>query len=158
MVYGVGKNFSRATTPGRPLSPSFRPHARIHKSNLLPHTYSYKHDDWAMIQNTFDHSNFGEQSGKDKDGAKVYVAWGKHAMFTTRNSNWNDPTSQGCARAFRSGDWWRMPSSRADLVYVGAGSEVGNRISAMNWGSATSTPAVVEGKVCGEREGGYVSC
>jgi len=39
------------------------------------------HDNWDAVQNTFDYNNPDEQNGKNKDGAKVYVGWGKHAMF-----------------------------------------------------------------------------
>lgn len=68
--------------------------------------YSYMHDDWAGVQNTFNYDNTNEQNGKDKDGAKIYVGWGKHAMFADRNTGWNDVISQGCGREFRSADWW----------------------------------------------------
>ncbi|KAF8463426.1 hypothetical protein BDZ91DRAFT_731575 [Kalaharituber pfeilii] len=117
----------------------------------------YMLEDWANVQNTFDYSNISEQGGKDKDGAKIYVAWGKHAMFSTRNSGWNDPFSQGCERAFRSADWWYLPA-RDDLLYAGRSSNLGKRINAANWGSATSNPVVVEQRVCSEVEGGYWTC
>lgn len=68
--------------------------------------YSYMHDDWATVQNTFNYDNTDEQAGRNKDGAKIYVGWGKHAMFADRNTGWNDVVSQGCGREFRSADWW----------------------------------------------------
>ena len=64
------------------------------------------HDNWGSIQNTFDYNNLNEQNGKNKDGAKIYVGWGKHAMFSQRNTGFNDEAAQGCGREFRSGDWW----------------------------------------------------
>lgn len=67
---------------------------------------SYMHDDWNTVQNTINYDNLDEQDGKDKDGAKIYVGWGKHAMFSQRNTGWNDEISQGCGREFRSRDWW----------------------------------------------------
>lgn len=67
---------------------------------------SYMHDNWSTVQNTINYDNIDEQDGRDKDGAKIYVGWGKHAMFADRNTNWNDLFSQGCGREFRSRDWW----------------------------------------------------
>jgi hypothetical protein len=63
-------------------------------------------DVWEKIPNTFDYDNIDEQGGKNKDGAKLYVGWAKHAMFNQPNTAWNDEPSQGCEREYRSRDWW----------------------------------------------------
>ncbi|RPB29314.1 hypothetical protein L211DRAFT_775715 [Terfezia boudieri ATCC MYA-4762] len=118
----------------------------------------YMHDDWATIQNTINYNNPDEQAGKDKDGAKIYVGWGKHAMFSTRNTGWNDPFSQGCSREFRSRDWRYLPTGRGDLVFAGGNSDLGRKIQNVNWGSAASNPVVVEQGVCGAQKGGYTAC
>lgn len=122
----------------------------------------YDLEPWASIQNTITHSTPAEQGGRDKDGAKIYVGWGKHAMFSTRNTGWNDPASQGCQREFRGRDWWFLPTREGGeaggLVWAGKGGEVGGRIAAVGWGGATSDPVRVEEGVCAVGEGGYVAC
>lgn len=129
------------------------------RTELLKSFHSgYMHDDWATIQNTINYDNLEEQAGKDKDGAKIYVGWGKHAMFSTRNTGWNDPFSQGCSREFRSRDWRYLPTGRGDLVFAGATGDLGRKIQSVNWGSATSNPTIVEQGVCSAQKGGYTVC
>ena len=129
------------------------------RKELLKSFHSgYTHDDWATIQNTINYNNLEEQAGKDKDGAKIYVGWGKHAMFSTRNTGWNDPFSQGCSREFRSNDWRYLPTGRGDLVFAGTTSDLGRKIQSVNWGSATSNPTVVEQGVCDAQNGGFTAC
>ncbi|KAI5789698.1 hypothetical protein DFH27DRAFT_614318 [Peziza echinospora] len=128
------------------------------RTNLLKSAHSgYMEDSWGGIQNTFDEALTSEQNGKDKDHPKIYVGWGKHAMFSQRNTAFNDRISQGCGREFRSDDWWYMPK-RVDMVPAGNGTVEGDRMKSKNWGSANSGPWVVELKVCGEKEGGYIKC
>ncbi|KAG0638526.1 hypothetical protein HOY80DRAFT_967119 [Tuber brumale] len=117
----------------------------------------YMHDNWDKVQNTFDYSNPDEQAGKNKEGAKIYVGWGKHAMFAQRNTGWNDEASQGCGREFRSADWWYLPT-RSDLINTAPGSSEANTLSALNWGSADSQPWVVANRVCDAKEGGFTAC
>lgn len=117
----------------------------------------YMHDNWKDVQNTFNDDNWNEQDGKDKDHAKIYVGWGKHAMFSTRNTGWNDAVSQGCGREFRSRDWWYSPT-RDYLIPSGADSDMGQELSNFNWGSADSIPFIVEERVCKERVGGFTAC
>lgn len=118
----------------------------------------YTRDEWNEVQNTINYDNLDEQAGKDKDGAKIYVGWGKHAMFTTRNTNWNDRGSQGCAREFRSNDWRYLPGGKDTLLFAGGQSELGKKIATFSWGSATSNPTVVEQKACAAQEGGFTAC
>ena len=58
------------------------------RRNSLRMTYhaGYVYLPWNEIQNAFDYSDIGEQAGKDKDAAKVYAGWSKHANFDTRNT------------------------------------------------------------------------
>ena len=114
-------------------------------------------DNWDGIQNTFNEDNAAEQDGKNKDHPKIYVGWGKHAIFSTRNTGWNDVTSQGCGREFRSGDWFYIPK-KEDLLPSGKGSTEGEKLRAFDWGSANNGPLVVEEKVCTLQNGGYIPC
>ena len=114
-------------------------------------------ENWASIQNTFDEPDSTVQNAKDRDHPKIYIGWGKHAMFSTRNTGYNDPLSQGCTREFRSNDWWYLPKVD-DLIHAGVNSTAGAEIASFNWGSADSTPPIVESKICMAKEGGYTSC
>lgn len=101
MASGPAKSSSRASILGIYIHP-------VPKETFLTWIFnsSYMHDNWDTVQNTINYDNIDEQDGKDKDGAKIYVGWGKHAMFADRNTAWNDEFSQGCGREFRSRDWW----------------------------------------------------
>ncbi|RPA72335.1 hypothetical protein BJ508DRAFT_419523 [Ascobolus immersus RN42] len=128
------------------------------RASLLKSYHSgYMEDSWARIQNTFNDDNEGEQNGKNKDHAKIYIGWGKHAMFSDRNTGFNDKISQGCQREFRSRDWWYNPK-KVDLVLSGRNTTVGDKIASVNWGKADSSPPVVEDRVCSEKKGGFISC
>lgn len=75
----------------------------------------YQSLNWGDIQNTFNTADAGLPRGGDnglqnRDHAKVYVAWSKHAHYNTRNTGWNDPLSQLLDNAFRSQDWWYFPT------------------------------------------------
>jgi len=138
--------------------------------------HSYMHDNWDTVQNTIDFNNPDEQGGQNKEGAKIYVGWGKHAMFAQRNTGWNDEASQGCGREFRSRDWWygslmfavnfgvcskslsRYIPSKSDLINSAPGTSAANAMSALDWGSADSGPWVVAPKVCDAKEGGFTAC
>lgn len=114
-------------------------------------------ESWGSIQNTFFDDDSTVQSAKNRNHPKIYAGWGKHAMFSTRNTGFNDPFSQGCTREFRSNDWWYLPKAE-DLIHTGVNSTAGAEISKFKWGSADSTPPIVEGKVCAAKEGGYTAC
>ena len=114
-------------------------------------------DNWDGVQNTFDESNPDEQDGRDKDHPKIYVGWAKHAMFSQRNTGWNDKISQGCGREFRSGDWFYMPQKET-LIPGGNGTPEGEKMKLADWGSAASGPWAVEGGICGAQKGGYITC
>lgn len=64
------------------------------------------HDSWDKVPSTFNYSNISENNGKNKDGAKIYVGWAKHAMFDNQNTAWPEEIFQGCARELRSNNWW----------------------------------------------------
>ncbi|KAI5785845.1 hypothetical protein EDC01DRAFT_190119 [Geopyxis carbonaria] len=117
----------------------------------------YMEDNWATVQNTFNYDNTGENGGRNKDGAKIYVGWGKHAMFDDRNTGWNDAPSQGCSREFRSRDWWYLPDGE-HLVAAGAGTEEGERIKSFDWGKADTSPPRAQEKVCAAKKGGFTAC
>lgn len=68
-------------------------------------------------------------------------------MFTSPNTAWTDCFNQGCAREFRTNDWTYLPRE-TDLVYAGAGSEVGEKLRHWRWGMADSHPTRVERRVC----------
>lgn len=114
-------------------------------------------ESWDSIQNTVFISDLSEQGGKDKDHPKLYVGWGKHAMFTTRNTGFNDPASQGCKREYRSNDWRYFPTNET-LFFAGNGSPMGEEIAQFDWGKATSAPHIVENRTCSAVAGGYTSC
>lgn len=88
------------------------------RNKLLRSFHSgYKEQDWNDVQSTFNYDDINEIHGKNKDGPKIYVGWGKHAMFDDRNTGWNDCFSQGCNREFRSDDWWYLPRLGKQLAY-----------------------------------------
>ncbi|RPA79350.1 hypothetical protein BJ508DRAFT_308453 [Ascobolus immersus RN42] len=105
------------------------------------HEYS-----WPEVE-TFSHDDPNRTSGLNLEGPKIYVGWGKHAMFKDRKTTWNDCFSQGCAREYRSSDWWFLPGKK-ELVYAGVGSGAGDAMEGMEWGKADSYPTAVERKVC----------
>jgi hypothetical protein len=127
------------------------------KELLKSYHSGYMHDNWDGVQNTINYDNVDEQGGDNKDGAKIYVGWGKHATFAQRNTGWNDEASQGCGREFRSRDWWYIPE-RETLVAGGKGSTEGDNMAKFSWGKADSGPWVVQEKVCSLKKGGYTAC
>lgn len=114
-------------------------------------------DNWDQIQNTFDEGHADEQDGRDKDHPKIYVGWAKHAMFSQKNTGFNDRLSQGCGREYRSDDWYYMPHKET-LIPGGNGTPEGEKMKKVDWGSANSGPWAVEGGICGAKKGGYTAC
>ncbi|KAM7190478.1 hypothetical protein V8F33_009461 [Rhypophila sp. PSN 637] len=119
---------------------------------LLSQHSGYQSLNWGDIQNTFNTADAGLPRGGDngfqnRDHAKVYVAWSKHANYNTRNTGWNDPLSQLLDNAFRSQDWWYFPT-KGDYLRADQSTPLGNAIASYNWGDATSNPASVHDGLC----------
>ncbi|KAL2878769.1 hypothetical protein SGCOL_005995 [Colletotrichum sp. CLE4] len=81
-----------------------------------PDAGCYDRKNWGDIQNTFNTVDAslprgGDNSRKNLDHPKVYVAWSKHAIYHDRNTGWNDVLSQLTNNAFRSQDWWHYHAS-----------------------------------------------
>lgn len=66
----------------------------------------YQEESWDSVPSTINYDNISEDNGKNQDGAKIYVGWTKHAMFSDVSTTWRDQVSQGCSREYRSRDWW----------------------------------------------------
>ncbi|KAK3329278.1 hypothetical protein B0H66DRAFT_17938 [Apodospora peruviana] len=121
---------------------------------LLSQHSGYQSLNWGDIQNTFNTADAalprgGDNGLKNRDHAKVYVAWSKHAHYNDRNTGWNDPVSQLTNNAFRSQDWWYFPA-RSDYLRADRSTAIGNTIASYNWGDATSYPALVHDSLCSQ--------
>ncbi|ATY63275.1 hypothetical protein CCM_07590 [Cordyceps militaris CM01] len=112
----------------------------------------YQTLEWDQIQNTFSDDTAGEKLGgpngqKNLNHAKVYVAWSKHDHHNDRNTGFNDALSQLTNNAFRSQDWWYLPQ-RGDYIRADGGTEIGRLMRGMDWGDASSNPALVHDSLC----------
>ncbi|KAK3693457.1 hypothetical protein B0T22DRAFT_401422 [Podospora appendiculata] len=119
---------------------------------MLSQHSGYQTLSWGDIQNTFNTADAGLPRGGDnglqnRDHAKVYVAWSKHANYNTRNTGWNDVLSQQLGNAFRSQDWWYFPT-RGDYLRADRSTTLGSTIAGYSWGDATSYPALVHDTLC----------
>lgn len=173
MAFGPAKISLRVSTTGRN-------HYLTSIRGIFWHGFSvssYMHDTWNNVPNTINYNNINENGGRNKDGAKIYVGWAKHAMFDNRDTSWTDEIFQGCGREYRSNDWWwavlqlfscpsktaytgfdRYLPEKSDLICAGNGCAAGNDIARFSWGSADSTPLVAAGVVCLAEEGGSAGC
>ncbi|KAK3393878.1 hypothetical protein B0H63DRAFT_459433 [Podospora didyma] len=119
---------------------------------MLSQHSGYQTLNWGDIQNTFNTGDAGLPRGGDnglqnRDHAKVYVAWSKHANYNTRNTGWNDALSQLTDNAFRSQDWWYFPKKN-DYLRADRSTPLGATIASYNWGNADSYPAKVHDGLC----------
>nr|XP_036587773.1 uncharacterized protein CTRU02_02689 [Colletotrichum truncatum]KAF6798715.1 hypothetical protein CTRU02_02689 [Colletotrichum truncatum] len=119
---------------------------------LLSQHSGYDRKNWGDIQNTFNTVDAtlprgGDNGRRDLDHPKVYVAWAKHANYHDRNTGWNDALSQLTNNAFRSQDWWHYHAG-SSYIRADPSTEAGQRLAAMDWGSATSHPVNVHGGLC----------
>jgi hypothetical protein len=128
------------------------------RTQILESRHSgYRAKSWDSIESTFSYDHPDEVGGKNKDGAKIYVGWAKHAMFDTKGTGWRDNFSQGCNREYRD-DTWSFLSTQDDMIWAAAESEEGKMMKGMDWGSATGGPWAVEEGICGKGDGGFIEC
>jgi hypothetical protein len=114
----------------------------------------YNNYTWAKIQNTVPEGGWnigfgGPQGLKNEDHPKVYVAWSKHCMFHDRNTAFTDILSQSTMNAYRGQDWWYYVPSES-YILADLTTKEGLEISNANWGSASSPPARVDDRLCGD--------
>ncbi len=70
---------------------------------------------WDSIPQTVDPSNWFESGGKNKDHAKVYVGWCKHAMFFEKYTKYSTAVSCINDSEMRSDDWYFVADQRESL-------------------------------------------
>ncbi|KAM7211775.1 hypothetical protein V8F06_012842 [Rhypophila decipiens] len=105
---------------------------------------------WDSIPQTVDAGNWFESNGKNKDHAKVYVGWCKHAMFFEKRTK--DSTIVACLddTEMRSDDWYFVADQKSTLVSAMPGSDYFNRFRANDWGNAWSKPDRVYDSLCSQ--------
>ncbi|KAK0657773.1 hypothetical protein B0T16DRAFT_315062 [Cercophora newfieldiana] len=119
---------------------------------MLSQHNGYQTLSWGEIKNTFKtgdgkRARGGKDGHRNRDHAKVYVSWSKHAQYDTRKTGWYDLLSQVTGLAYRSDDWWYFPV-KGDYVLADPSTKIGQKIAGFEWGFAESFPGKVHEGLC----------
>jgi Necrosis inducing protein (NPP1) len=88
-------------------------------------------------------------TGVGLEHPRVFVGWAKHAMFNNAGGG-SDLLSQYTDNEFRSATYtaWPGPIGSASQLEVPEGGSLSQQFDKHDWGSATSTPAVLARQLC----------